>query len=101
MRDFTVVNDGMIRFWLVKYGHDIESFPQIEIDIMKSLIIDGPQQRNDIAKTINKPLTTTYDHLVKLMNIDWVSKYSKPTGKRGHPPVFYKSNINRHGDVNG
>lgn len=96
---FTVVNDGKINEWLLKFGYNINGFPNLCRDLITELLIEGPQQRSELVARFNKPRTTIYEHLIKLMNMGWVEKYNKHTGKSGRPRVFFEAVITAKGDL--
>lgn len=67
----------------------------IQFRLLKSLCKDGPLTREDICEKLNTPWTTTFDNLLKLEKKKYVKRFSKETGRKGRPKVFWEiDNLN-------
>ena len=67
----------------------------IQFRLLKSLCKDGPLTREDICEKLNTPWTTTFDNLLKLEKKKYVKRFTKETGRKGRPPVFWEiDNLN-------
>jgi len=67
----------------------------IQFRLLKTLCQDGPLTREDICEKLNTPWTTTFDNLLKLEKKKYVKRFSKETGRKGRPKVFWEiDNLN-------
>lgn len=67
----------------------------IQFRLLKILYQDGPLTRKDICKKLNTPWTTTFNNLERLEKKEYVKRFSKETGRKGRPPVFWEiDNLN-------
>lgn len=62
----------------------------IQVNILKTLIKQGPMARRDLVKQLKTPRTTIYDNLNKLQKKRVVEKFTRNDGTRGRPLVFWK-----------
>lgn len=58
--------------------------------LVSTLEKEGPLTRNQLVKQLNTPRTTIYDNLLKLQKRKILEKYTRSSGKRGRPLVFWK-----------
>lgn len=65
-------------------------FSPLQIELVEALNKKGPMTRSELVASIDKPRTTVYDNLMRLMAHNLVKKYSRPTNSRGRPLVFFK-----------
>lgn len=75
----------------------IENYPNlkeylspIQFNLIKALKEVGPLTRRDLVKELKTPRTTIYDNLVKLQKRKLIEKFSRNSGGRGRPLVFWK-----------
>ena len=62
----------------------------IQNNILKALQRDGPATRGALVDELKVPRTTIYDNLLKLQQKRMIEKFSRNSGKRGRPIVFWK-----------
>lgn len=67
-----------------------EYFSPIQDKILERLEVSGSLTRRDLVRVLNTPRTTIYDNLVKLEKRKLVEKFSRSTGNRGRPLIFWK-----------
>jgi len=65
-------------------------YSQLQQKILLLLIEEGPLSRKELANALNRPRTTIYDNLHKLLNKEIVKKFRKNNGSRGAPTTFWK-----------
>lgn len=67
-----------------------------ESPTMYSVIIElsenGSMSRKQLCKKLNTARTTVFDSLNRLQKRNIVSKFTKNSGERGRPEVFWKLN---------
>lgn len=95
--EITSVSIEQIDLWLNREGYDHAKFSLTSKEILQELILNGPKQRSDLIKSIQKPRTTVHDGIVRFLVLGWIKKYTILNHKRGRPPVFFKANIDEHG----
>ena len=54
-----------------------------------ALLLQKNRSRAELVELLNKPRTTIYDYLIRLINKDIVTKYSVEHGGRGRPTIYY------------
>ena len=62
----------------------------IQYNLIKKLQDIGPSTRRDLVKVLNSPRTTIYDNLLKLQKRRLIEKFTRNSGMRGRPLVFWK-----------
>jgi predicted ArsR family transcriptional regulator len=67
-----------------------EYLTPIQYNLIKKLQTSGPSTRRDLVKVLNSPRTTIYDNLLKLQKRKLIEKYTRNSGTRGRPLVFWK-----------
>lgn len=72
----------------------------IQYNILKSLKQYGALTRRQLTIKTRTPRTTIYDNLVKLEKKKYVEKFSRNTGERGRPEVYWK-NKEKSNHING
>jgi predicted transcriptional regulator len=65
------------------YPSDLQYFL---IGILKA----GQKSRDELVELTNKPRTTLYDNLSRLITEGYVKKCSKSNGLRGRPVIYFK-----------
>jgi len=84
-------------YGLIAIGKNEVYIPKLQKDIICSLYKYGAQTRRQLVNQFNKPRTTIYDHIVKLMQLNLVRKYTRPRrNERGRPNVFFKLTDNEN-----
>ncbi len=71
------------------YSNPKEFLSPIQFTLIKTLE-KGPSTRRDLVQLLNSPRTTVYDNLFKLHKRKVVEKFTRNSGKRGRPLVFWK-----------
>ncbi len=67
----------------------------IQFRLLKTLCECGALTRKELCKKLNTPWTTTFDNLERLEKKEYVKRFSKETGRKGRPPVFWEiDNLN-------
>lgn len=69
---------------------------QLTIKIL-DVIKERDCNRDGIIKEVNRPRTTVYDRIKKLIINNTIEEYKKPTGGHGRPYTFFriKNNLNK------
>ena len=62
----------------------------IQNNLIKVLEQKGPMTRRELVKELNTARTTIYDNLVKLHKLKQIQKFTRNSGNRGRPLVFWK-----------
>ena len=70
--------------------HEIEFESEFREKLYNLLALNGKLSRKELCILLDKPRTTVYDNLERLMKADLVERKSKNNGKRGRPIVFWK-----------
>ena len=65
------------------------SCSEIQYHLIKSLITNEDLIRKELCNQIDRPRSTIYDHLKKLLSRKIISKIDKPIGERGRPKVYW------------
>ena len=67
----------------------------IQFRLLKTLCECGALTRENICEKLDTPWTTTFDNLLKLEKKKYVKRFSKETGRKGRPKVFWEiDNLN-------
>ena len=67
----------------------------IQFRLLKTLCQDGALTRKELCKKLKTPWTTTFDNLERLEKKEYVKRFSKETGRKGRPKVFWEiDNLN-------
>jgi len=75
---------------LVNKLQSMNNFRPLQIQLIIELHKNGPLNRKDLTKILNKARTTVYDNLARLERLNIVSKFSINKGERGRPIVYWK-----------
>ena len=67
-----------------------EFFTPLQNNLIQLLESNGPITRRELVKTLKVPRTTIYDNLLKLQKKKMIEKFSRSSGKRGRPLVFWR-----------
>ena len=67
-----------------------EFFTPLQNNLIEILENNGPITRRELVKTLKVPRTTIYDNLLKLQKKKMIEKFSRSSGKRGRPLVFWR-----------
>jgi len=67
-----------------------EYLTPIQYNLIKALQNGGPSTRKALVKELKTPRTTIYDNLLKLQKRKYIEKFSRNTGMKGRPLVFWK-----------
>ena len=62
----------------------------IQNNLIKVLEKKGPMTRRELVKELNTARTTIYDNLVKLQKLKHIQKFTRNSGNRGRPLVFWE-----------
>ena len=62
----------------------------IQNNLVKLLKNGGPLTRKEIVNQLATPRTTVFDNLTKLQKRKVVEKFSRNSGKRGRPKVYWR-----------
>jgi len=62
----------------------------LNLKILNTLQSQGPMNRDNLANLLDRPRTTVYDHLKKMLEQGRVKKFVRPRTTRGRPSVFWK-----------
>lgn len=68
---------------------EYEYLSPLEKDIINTLERQGPCTRPELVGFLQKPRTTVYDNLCRLIEHGIVHKFSRWRNHRGRPPVFF------------
>jgi predicted transcriptional regulator len=61
----------------------------IQSNLINKLRNEGPTTRRDLVDILNSPRTTIYDNLLKLQKRKLIEKFTRNSGRRGRPLVFW------------
>jgi predicted transcriptional regulator len=64
-------------------------YSPIQLELM-TLLRQSQMTRDEIVNSIQKPRTTIYDNLTKLIVSNLVMKHSIPTNRKGRPLVVFR-----------
>ncbi len=65
-------------------------FTPLQNSLIRILENGGPITRRELVKVLKTPRTTIYDNLLKLQKKKVIEKFSRNSGRRGRPLVFWK-----------
>jgi len=67
-----------------------EKLKPLQEKLIEILRNNGPLNRNQLVSILNKPRTTIYDNINKLMRLNIIKKFTRQINSRGRPIVFFK-----------